>query len=99
MSDMHEDLEKLENRLIKAKLELQNIKGLAKIFSEYEHPSKYPRKLSANDQTARALITELNFALMHLKQFEIYKDFYFNQESCYEKILDIMEGKSYADIF
>lgn len=91
MSEVYEDLERLENQLIKIRCELRNLKGLAALFSQQEHPGKYSRALSANNQTARCMSKQITLALNHLDQYDLYKAFYFNQEQNYETIIELME--------
>ena len=91
MSAMHEDLKKFEDKLLKIRIELRNLKSLASVFAEYDHPAKYERHISANNQTAKALADEIKLALIHLDQFELYRDSYFNQENYYESVMGLMK--------
>ena len=91
MAEVHEDLIRLEDQLMKIRCELRNLKGLAALFSQQLHPNKYDRSISANNQSANRMAKQITLALNHLEQYDLYKSFYFNQEKNYESIIEMME--------
>ena len=93
MDEMNNDLKLLEAEFIAARCKLRNLQGKLGMFLSEKHEGFVPNVKSADDHAAEEMRKMVAASIVKLDQYEIQRDYWFEREENWCKLLELCNLK------